>query len=265
MEKLIQHTCDLLPELAKDAFMYSQTASITDKNLRAKQIVIDTLKNVSLDTSGSFIKVVAEMCAKLFVVWGWPLTAGTFKDSLASLQKEYMDKLKFQERLLAASIDKLLGGKLSKSFSGFIGFTMNRGMKKLNQQLIQECSKGNIKDMKVDEFFQEADLDEQIVSLFFEFSMGLGPEVAIEKLWDLTIEELIELRKHVDITGDTEDSGLFGNIKIDEDKLKEFQEKLGEGGEISIKEFDIDKEEKEDDKKKQDKDYEPSNDDLNLD
>jgi len=129
-------------------------------------------------------------------------------------------------------------------------------------------------------FFQEADLDEQIVSMFFEFSMGLGPEVAINKLWDLTIEELTELRKHVDLTGDSEESGLFGNIKIDDDKLKEFQEKLGEGGNISIKEFDIDEdkidentklitEEKDNDilKKDDDKkeDYTPSNDDLQLD
>jgi len=251
------------------------------KNDRAKNIVLETLKHVSLDTTGTFIKVVAEMCAKLFVVWGWPLTAGTFKDSLATLQKDYIEKLKFQERFFAASIDKLLGGKLSKSFSGFIGFTMNRGMKKLYKQLIDECSKGNVKDMKIDEFFQEADLDEQIVSMFFEISMGLGPEQAIEKLWNLEIAELIELRKHIDLGGDGEEASLFGNIKMDEDKLKEFKERLGEGGNISIKDIDIDAElsevkeeskkeqDKKDDKEKKDdkKDdkYIPSNEDLQLD
>jgi len=31
MEDLIKHTCELLPELAKDAFMYSQTASLSEK------------------------------------------------------------------------------------------------------------------------------------------------------------------------------------------------------------------------------------------
>jgi len=278
MQKLIQHTCDLLPELAKDAFMFSQTASIAEKDSRAKAIVLDTLKYVTLDTSGSFIKVVAEMCAKLFVVWGWPLTAGTFKESLATLQKDYVDKLKFQERFLAASVDKVLGGKLSKSFSGFIGFTMNRGMKKLNQQLINECSKGNVQDMKIEEFFQEADLDEQIVSLFFEYAMSVGPEVAIDKLWELTLEELIDLRKHIDLAGESDENGLFGNIKIDEDKLEEFKKKLGEGGNISIKEFDV--EEKEEEKKeeevkeqelkseevyKSNDKYNPSNEDLELD
>jgi hypothetical protein len=134
--------------------------------------------------------------------------------------------------------------------------------------------------MKIDEFFQEADLDEQIVSMFFEISMGLGPEAAIEKLWDLNIEELIELRKHIDIGGDAEESGLFGNIKMDEDKLKEFKEKLGEGGNISIKEIDTNeelkegeekedkKEEKKDEKKedkKEEEKYTPSNEDLQLD
>lgn len=107
MQELIQHTCELLPELAKDAFMYSQTASITEKDNRAKQIVVKTCKEVTLDTSGGFIKKVAEMCAKLFVVWGWPLTAGTFKEGLASLQSEYISKLKFQERLAAAAVDKV--------------------------------------------------------------------------------------------------------------------------------------------------------------
>jgi hypothetical protein len=76
MEKLIEHTSELLPELAKDAFMYSQTASLIEKDNRAKDIVIHTTKDISLDMSGEFIKKVAGMCAKLFVVWGWPLTAG---------------------------------------------------------------------------------------------------------------------------------------------------------------------------------------------
>lgn len=62
MKKLIQHTVTLLPELAKDAFMYSQTASLSEKDKRAKNIVKDCTKDISLDSSGAFIKKVAELC-----------------------------------------------------------------------------------------------------------------------------------------------------------------------------------------------------------
>jgi hypothetical protein len=86
LEPIVKHTVLSLPELAKDAFMYSQTASIKEKDLRAKQNVISVTKNISMDVSGDFIKKLAMMCAKLFVIWGWPLTAETFKDGLAQLQ-----------------------------------------------------------------------------------------------------------------------------------------------------------------------------------
>jgi len=34
MEDLIKHTCELLPELAKDAFMFSQTVSLSEKKMK---------------------------------------------------------------------------------------------------------------------------------------------------------------------------------------------------------------------------------------
>lgn len=153
MKKLIEDTCDLLPELAKDAFMYSQTASIAEKDRRAKNIVKKHTQQISLDSSGAFIKKVAEMCAKLFVIWGWPLTADTFRDGLAAMQKEYISQLRFGERMAAATLDKLLGSRLSRAFAGIIGITMNRGMKRLNENLIEHCAHGNIDEMKVRSFF----------------------------------------------------------------------------------------------------------------
>jgi len=109
--------------------------------------------------------------------------------------------------------------------------------------------------------------------------MSVGPEVAIDKLWELTLEELIDLRKHIDLAGESDENGLFGNIKIDEDKLEEFKKKLGEGGNISIKEFDVEEKEKEEKEEEEVKEqelksgevyksndkYNPSNEDLELD
>jgi len=229
MKKLVKHTCDLLPELAKDAFMFSQSASLDEKNARSKQIVIKTSKGVALDTSGTFIKSVAEMCAKLFVIWGWPLTANTFKEGLAALQKDYIEKLKFQQRFAAAAVDKLFGNRLSQAFAGFIGYTMSRGMKKLNQNLIESCSKGNLKDMKLEQFFDEADLDEDIVKLFFEHALKDGIEIAFDKLWDLTTEELLDLKKNMPI--DEEGGGLFSRIVLPEqqkEELKSIEDRMDE-------------------------------------
>jgi hypothetical protein len=251
MQKLIQHTCDLLPELAKDAFMYSQSASLEEKDKRAKQVVLDTSAIVSLDMSGEFIKAVAEMCAKLFVVWGWPLTAGTFKDSLAQMQSEYMAKLKFQERLVASTLDKLLGGRISKTFAAFIGYTMNRGMKKLNENLMIQCSKGEMENMKMDDFFNEADLDEETVKMFFQMCLIDGIEPALDKMWDLSHKELQELKKQMVLSGGTD---IFAGL--DEEKQKEIEEFISkqentEHKEIVINTIDTEKKEEKSEKKEE--------------
>jgi len=215
MKKLINKTCELLPELAKDAFMFSQQASVGEKDRRALDIVKQCTSEISLDTSGTFIKKVAEMCAKLFVVWGWPLTADTFKDSLASMQKEYVSQLKLQERLAVVAVDKLLGSRLSKAFSAVIGLTMNRGMKKLNEQLIEKCAKGELQEVKMDDFMQESDTNEEFIKYFFECAITEGVEPALEKFWDLSNDELVQLLANLQIGGDQSQS-LFFNRDINE-------------------------------------------------
>ena len=68
MKKLIEHTCDLLPELAKMHLCILKQLHF-QKRIIEQKLVLDTTKDISLDLSGIFIKNVAEMCAKLFVVW----------------------------------------------------------------------------------------------------------------------------------------------------------------------------------------------------
>jgi len=208
LKKLINQTCELLPELAKDAFMFSQTASVSEKDKRALEVVKSFTNEITLDAKGGFIKKVAEMCAKLFVIWGWPLTANTFQESLASMQKEYITQLKFQERLAAVAVDKLFGSRLSKAFSGVIGLTMNRGMKRLNEQLIEKCATGQMEDVKLDDFMQDSDMSEDFIRFFFETAITEGIEPALDKFWDLSSEELTALMSQLNIG---EGSGLFFN------------------------------------------------------
>jgi predicted GTPase len=220
MKKLINHTCELLPELAKDAFMYSQTASVAEKDRRAKAIVKQFCQDVTLDSSGEFIKKIAEMCAKLFVIWGWPLTADTFREQLAGLQREYINQLKFRERLAALALDKMLGSRLSRAFTGVIGLIMNRGMKRLNEQLIDRAVKGELKDIKMEDFMQESDLNEDFIKLFFESAITEGIELALEKFWDLPAEELAELMKQMTL----QPGGLFGNFDPNDENLLQVQD-----------------------------------------
>lgn len=241
MKKLINHTCELLPELAKDAFMYSQIASMTEKDRRAKEIVIEYTKEITIDAKGSFIKKIAEMCAKLFVIWGWPLTGDTFKEGLADMQREYMSQLNFKERYAAVAVDKLFGSRLSKSFSGVIGLTMNRGMKKLNEQLIEKCAKGELKEMKMEDFIKESDLNEDFIKFFFETALTQGVEIALDKLWDISSDELAQLMSQMDFSN----VGLFGNVKFDEtpnmeDMNQQIEQLMQSVDDVSISEVDVD-------------------------
>ncbi|KAL0486510.1 GTP binding protein [Acrasis kona] len=220
MKKLINHTCELLPELAKDAFMYSQTASVAEKDRRAKGIVKQFCQEVSLDSGGDFIKKIAEMCAKLFIIWGWPLTADKFRDQLSELQKAYIDQLKFRERLAALALDRMLGSRLSRAFTGVIGLIMNRGMKRLNEQLIEKASKGELQDVKIDDFMQESDLSEDFIRMFFTAAISEGIENALEKFWDLPPQELEELMKQMNL----QEGGLFGDFDVNDPNLQNVQD-----------------------------------------
>jgi len=246
MKKLVQHTVHLLPELAKDAFMFSQTASISEKDRRAKNIVKDTAKDISLDASGAFIQRVAEMCAKLFVIWGWPLTADTFRDGLAQMQAEYVQTLKFRERFAAAALDKLLGSKLSKAFTGLIGMTMNRGMKKLNEQLLKHVEKGDLNKVQIQDFIDEADLSDDLIRTFFECALIEGVDLALDKFWDMTVEELAQYAQVLAQNGGNDGAmnQLFGGLQLTEDQLKQIQSADEGNADVQIGEVSADDESK---------------------
>jgi hypothetical protein len=146
----------------------------------------------------------------------------------------------------------MLGYRLSKAFSGYIGYTMSRGMKRLNQTLIIETSKDTLNEMKVDDFFQESELDDEVTSMFFEMSIIEGVEKAINTLWDLSMQELIELKKQMVLEGGEDIfAGIDGLKKEELEKFIAQHETVGEGHQIEIK--DVTVEEKEESKKKQEK------------
>eukprot|EP00818_Percolomonas_sp_WS_P001220 CAMPEP_0117445702 /NCGR_PEP_ID=MMETSP0759-20121206/5939_1 /TAXON_ID=63605 /ORGANISM="Percolomonas cosmopolitus, Strain WS" /LENGTH=521 /DNA_ID=CAMNT_0005237901 /DNA_START=82 /DNA_END=1647 /DNA_ORIENTATION=- len=222
MEELIKHTSELLPELAKDAFMYSQQASIQEKDRRAKDNVKSCMKGVSLDYSGNFIQKVAKMCAQLFVIWGWPLTADKFQDSLAEMQKHYVKQLKMKERMAVAMVDKLLGSRLSKAFVGIIGITMNRGMKQLNENLVKQADKGALENFSVEDFMHESDMSEDLIKLFFEAAIREGIDKALDKFWDISPEELQTLAEYMKSQPDS----MFNSFQFDEEGMRTMEEKM---------------------------------------
>lgn len=222
MEELISHTNELLPELAKDAFMYSQQASIKEKDKRAKENVKKCMKGVSLDYSGNFIQKVAQMCAQLFVIWGWPLTADKFKDSLAEMQKHYVSQLKLKERMAVAMLDKLLGSRLSRAFVGIIGITMNRGMKQLNSTLVNQAEKGSLDELVMEDFMKESDVNEDLIKLFFESAIRDGIDSALDKFWDISSDELKILVEFMKSQPDS----LFNNFNFDEATLQRMDESM---------------------------------------
>lgn len=172
------------------------------------------------------IYLITFLLAKLFVIWGWPLTADTFREALAQMQKDYVNQLRFQERLAAAAFDKLFGSRISKAFCGFIGMTMNRGMKKLNEQLITHASQGALDKIKIQDFMNEADLSEDMIRMFFESAMIDGIDKALDKFWDLSNEELAQLAYMMAQQGPamTNTNNPFG---IDEERLKKLMQEQG--------------------------------------
>eukprot|EP00761_Pharyngomonas_kirbyi_P003500 gb/GECH01003504.1/.p1 GENE.gb/GECH01003504.1/~~gb/GECH01003504.1/.p1 ORF type:complete len:487 (+),score=178.05 gb/GECH01003504.1/:1-1461(+) len=246
LQNLISHTCELLPDLAKDAFMYAQTASMTQKDDRARQMVKESTHEVSLDTKGTFINKLAEMCAHLFVIWGWPLTAGTFKEGLGSMQKEYINQLKLSERVAASTMDRLFGSRLSKGFTGIIGIAMNRGMKRLNSQLIDYAAKGELEKMNVEEFLEEDDFSEDMMQLFFAVVFKEGADAAIDKFWDISMEEVAVLSQQLNV----QDYGL-DNAKGEDDEENDEDDNEGEDN-------DDEDGDKKEDSKNQKEDSKPS-------
>lgn len=264
LDQIIQHTVSILPELAKDAFLYSQTASITEKDKRAKSVVKTLIKNLNMDLKGNFIKKIAEMCAKLLVIWGWPLTADTFQEGLADIQKEYLQRLKFQERMAASLIDKVLGSFLSRSMAALVGLVMNKGMKKLNVSLIENASKGmdklNMDNFKQD-FFEDNDVSELLITMFIQTAIFKGLDIAIDKYWSMTAKEVEDLSKEMDMQEMSRNSlfGLnFDDMQLSPEELERMQvNDVVEGGtsvdlERMEEELKEEAEKEEDDKKKED-------------
>lgn len=202
LPKIVSHTVELLPDLAKDAFTFAQNASLTEKDDRAKEVVKNVTKHISLDAKGNFIAKMAEMCARLFVIWGWPLTADTFREGLSAMQKDYLQQLKFSERVAASTLDKMFGSKLSRGFTGLIGISMNRGMKRLYGNLIEYCKRGELDKMKTDDFMDESDFSEDIMQLYFTCAFKEGADAAIDKFWDMSPEEIAEMASLLSLSDD---------------------------------------------------------------
>mmetsp|Transcript_409 Transcript_409/g.750 ORF Transcript_409/g.750 Transcript_409/m.750 type:complete len:487 (+) Transcript_409:56-1516(+) len=217
LEKLIEHTCDLLPEFARDAFMYAQKTSIEEKHKRAKGIVLQSAEHVQMDTQGAFMKTISSMCAKLFVLWGWPLTAHSFKEELAKLQELYVSQLPMKERFGVAAIDRMIGFRLSKAFCGIMGLTMNRGMKRLNQNLVESVQ--NDEEFKMDSFMAEDELSEQFIGIFFQSALKDGLNKAIEQYWSMTEEEMQEIILH------NQEQGSVLNFMQSENQLEELKQR----------------------------------------
>lgn len=66
---LIDTTAEQLPDLAKEAFLSAQEASLIQKDNYARQIVKQYSKEISIDVAGKALNDIGTMIGRIFVLW----------------------------------------------------------------------------------------------------------------------------------------------------------------------------------------------------
>jgi len=181
LEKIVDETARILPDLAKEAFLSAQEVSFTLKDSRAKTIVKEYANSVSIDVAGKALRSVGEMVGKIFVLWSWKYLGEKVS---ATLEKEMSADFRSQElssRLAMVLADTISKRKLSRSVIACLGLMVNRPLHKLSRQLLSvvdlhdavKFEKLNILSSNSNTFPNE----------FVQYALAHGINDAIDNFW----------------------------------------------------------------------------------
>mmetsp|Transcript_31065 Transcript_31065/g.42721 ORF Transcript_31065/g.42721 Transcript_31065/m.42721 type:complete len:242 (-) Transcript_31065:54-779(-) len=182
LDRLVQETFLLLPDLAKEAFLFCQTISMELKDLRAKEIVKYYSANIAMDIRGHALMEVGEMVGKIFVLWGWNILGSKVRTVLLEeMQSEYSSQ-DLVVRVAMIIADTILQRKLSRSLIACLGVIVNRPLRQLYQQLISLVEKGE--PLNRDQIALNDSNSQEFADRFIKVVFEVGTDQAIEMLWD---------------------------------------------------------------------------------
>jgi len=180
---LIDQTAELLPDLAKEAFLSSQQVSLQEKDKRAKVIVKQLCKEIAIDVSGKALNQIGEMVGKIFILWGWNFLGNKISGSLIKEMSTEYKKQELTVRLAMVAADTILRHKLSRSVIACLGIMVNKPLRQLSQQLLELIDKNIPIDAKAFNLSVDAD-SQQFSSKFMQMTFERGIDDAIDKFWN---------------------------------------------------------------------------------
>lgn len=197
---LVDATASYLPDLAKEAFLHAQEASVLERDKHAKVLVKQCAREISMvrphseysgrifiiddmfiqDVSGAALNFIGEMIVRIFILWGYNFLGK--KVSVALLQEmnqEYLGQ-QLSMRLLMIAADTILKHKLSRSAIACLGITVNKPLRQMSAQLVRFLEGNGAIDPALFQLTSEPPPD---YDKFMKAAFERGMEAAIDLFW----------------------------------------------------------------------------------
>mmetsp|Transcript_23475 Transcript_23475/g.40131 ORF Transcript_23475/g.40131 Transcript_23475/m.40131 type:complete len:421 (-) Transcript_23475:16-1278(-) len=178
---VVERTTILLPQLAKEVFLFSQVECLQQRDIHAKELVHQYATSINMDVSGEALEHVGEMVGRIFVLWGWNFLGLKVKNSLVHEMKEEYKGQDLSVRLAMVAADTILKRKLSRSVIACLGVLVNRPLRELSEQLLSMVERES--SICVEEFDLSTDSPEQFTQKFMDYALEFGISNALNQYW----------------------------------------------------------------------------------
>lgn len=183
LQALVACTAVLLPDLAKEAFLFSQIESLQECDKRAKQLVLELASNISMDVSGKALNEVGRMIGRIFILWGWNILGEKVCNALIREMKEEYKAQELPVRLAMIAADTLFKRKLSRSVIACLGVMVNKPLRQLSEQLLAMIEYNqNIDVLQLHCLTSPAGYEE-FADTFMKLAFEQGIPAAINQYW----------------------------------------------------------------------------------
>ena len=178
---VVNRTTYLLPDLAKEVFLFSQVECLQQRDIHAKELVRSYAMSINMDVSGEALDQVGEMVGRIFVLWGWNFLGMKVQNSLVHEMKEEYRGQDLSVRLAMVAADTILKRKLSRSVIACLGVLVNRPLRQLSEQLLSMVEQEVA--MNVAEFDLSTNSSEQFTQTFMDFALEKGIADGLNQYW----------------------------------------------------------------------------------
>jgi len=183
LDRVIACTTHLLPELAKEAFLFSQIECLQERDRHAKELVFQCATSINMDVSGEALEEVGQMVAKIFILWGWNYLGTSVSESLVREMKEDFRGQDLTVRLVMVATDTILRRKLSRSVIACLGVLVNRPLRDLSEQLLSMVEEDLPHSPSVESSELSQERTEQFTERFMKVALESGIYAALDRYW----------------------------------------------------------------------------------